>query len=64
MKITRDVPRDGTKRVRKVFALLPMFFDHGSNNEPKRTMVWFDHYLLEEYFQYGSWHYGRRYLDE
>ena len=64
MKITRQMPIEGTRRNRKVFAQIPMFFNHGSHNEPLRTMVWFDHYIVEEYYQYGRWHYGKRRLDE
>ena len=64
MKITREMPVDGTRRTRKVFALLPTFFNHGSLNKPLRTMVWFDYYNVEEYFQYGKWCYGGRKLEE
>lgn len=64
MKITRPIPKEGTKRTKKVFAIWPMWFDHGSLNEPLRTMVWFDYYIVEEYFQYGQWHYGNRRLNE
>jgi len=64
MKITREMPKEGTKRTRKVFALLPMFFNHGSNDKPLRTMVWFDYYIVEEYFQYGEWNYSGRRLEE
>lgn len=61
MKITREVPKAGTQRTRRVYALLPKFFDHGSNNEPLRTMVWLDYYLVEEHYEYGVWCYrGRR----
>ena len=64
MKITKEMPKDGTRRVRKVFALVPTFFNHGSNDNPLRTMVWFDYYYVQEYFQYGTWNYGGRMLNE
>jgi hypothetical protein len=64
MKITRTLPRDGTERTRRVFALLPHWFRHGSNNEPLRTMVWFDYYLVEERWSYGEWTFIRRKLEE
>lgn len=60
MKITRKMPVKGTERTRKVFALVPMFFNHGSLNEPLRTMVWFDYYLVDEYWSYGWEYKGRR----
>jgi hypothetical protein len=63
MKITKEIPIAGAKRTRKVFALLPTFFNHGSNNKPLRTMVWFDYYIVEDYFEYGKWHYGHRRLE-
>ena len=63
MKITREMPVDGTRRSRKVFALIPMFFDHGPNNKPLRTMVWFDYYYVKEYYQYGKWQYGGKALE-
>jgi hypothetical protein len=63
MKITREMPVENTKRDRRVFALLPTFFDHGSNDKPLRTMVWFDYYIVEEYYRYGSWNYAKRRME-
>ena len=64
MKITRQMPVEGTNRTRRVFALLPQWFDHGTLNEPLRTMVWFDYYLIEEIYEYGNWRYrGKRLAD-
>ena len=61
MKITRELPVSGTTRERRVFALLPRFFNHGPNIKPLRTMVWFDYYIIEEHYQYGEWSYrGKR----
>jgi hypothetical protein len=64
MKITRPMPVAGTRRTRKVYALLPKFFVHGSNNQPLRTLVWFDYYLVDETYEYGEWNYRGRRLDE
>ena len=64
MKITREIPREGTERTRRVFALLPHWFNHGSLNEPLRTMVWFDYYLVDERWSYGEWNLVRRKLEE
>ena len=64
MKITRQMPVEGTRRTRRVFALLPQWFDHGTLNDPLRTMVWFDHYLIEEIYQYGGWSYRGKRLDD
>jgi hypothetical protein len=64
MKITREMPVDDSRRVRKVFALIPTFFNHGSKNKPLRTMVWLDYYYIKEYYQYGKWNYSERMLDE
>lgn len=55
MKITSVRPRENTERIRKVYALLPKWFNHGSLNEPLRTMVWFDYYYVTEYYRYGGW---------
>jgi hypothetical protein len=64
MKITRQMPVEGTLRTRRVFALLPYWFDHGTLNEPLRTMVWLDYYLIEEIYEYGNWRYrGKRLVD-
>ena len=64
MKTTRKLPRDGTERTRRVYAILPRWFNHGSINEPLRTMVWFDYYLVEERWNYGEWTMIRRKLEE
>jgi hypothetical protein len=64
MKITVPMPQEGTRRARKVFALIPTYFHHGSNNEPLRTMVWLDYYYIQEQYQYGRWRYNERMLDE
>lgn len=64
MKITRPIPRNDTVRTRRVFALLPYWFEHGSLNEPLRTMVWLDHYLVEERYSYGKWELMERKLEE
>jgi hypothetical protein len=63
MKITREMPRENTQRTRRVFALIPYWFNHGSNNEPLRTMVWLDYYLVEEQWRYGEWKYMGRKLE-
>ena len=55
MKITKQMPVEHSKRTRKVFAFLPKFFHHGSLNEPLRTMIWLDYYLVEERWSYGGW---------
>lgn len=64
MKITREMPRENTERTRRVFALLPHWFNHGSLNEPLRTMVWFDYYLVDERWSYGEWTFIRRKMEE
>jgi len=64
MKITREMPRENTERTRRVFALLPNWFKHGSPNEPLRTMVWLDYYLVDERYSYGEWSLIRRKLEE
>ena len=64
MKITREMPRENTERTRRVFAILPRWFNHGSINEPLRTMVLFDYYLVEERYSYGEWTMIRRKLEE
>ena len=64
MKITTEMPIEDTKRTRRVFALLPTFFHHGSNNKPLRTMVWLDYYIVEEYYRYGHWRYANKRLVE
>ncbi len=64
MKITKEMPIEGTKRTRKVFAFLPQWFEHGSLNKPLRTMIWFDYYIVEENYQYGGWNYRGKRLNE
>jgi hypothetical protein len=64
MKITRPIPRDNETRDRRVFALLPHWFEHGTPNEPLRTMVWLDYYLVEERYSYGKWELMERKLEE
>jgi hypothetical protein len=64
MKLTRSIPRRDTTRTRRVFALLPYWFDHGTLNEPLRTMVWFDYYLVEERWSYCKWEFMGRKLEE
>jgi hypothetical protein len=64
MKITKEMPVSGTKRTRKVYAYLPTYFHHGSINNPLRTMVWLDYYLVDEYYEYDYWHFSRRRLDD
>ena len=64
MKITREMPKQNTERTRRVFALIPSFFNHGTNNAPLRTMVWFDDYLVDERWSYGEWTFIRRKLEE
>lgn len=49
------MPITGTKRTRQVYAFLPKWFKHGSLNKPLRTMVWFEHYTVEECYEYGYW---------
>ena len=55
MKITKEIPRAGTKSTRRVFAFLPKYFKHGTLNNPLRTMVWLDYYLVVEEYRYGKW---------
>ena len=62
MIITKALPKDGTKRTRKSFALLPVYFDTGTLNAPERTMVWLDYYLIKEYYGYGQWNYSGKEL--
>jgi hypothetical protein len=64
MKITRPIPCNDTVRTRRVFALLPYWFTHGTLNEPLRTMVWLDYYLVEERWSYGRWELMERKLEE
>lgn len=64
MKITKSLPRDGTERTRRVFALLPYWFEHGTYHEPLRTMVWLGYYLVEERWSYGRWSFIKRKLEE
>jgi hypothetical protein len=64
MKLTRPIPRRDTTRTRRVFALLPYWFDHGTLNEPLRTMVWLDYYLVEERWNYCKWEFMGRKLEE
>jgi hypothetical protein len=64
MKITKPIPCEGTERTRRVFALIPYWFDHGSLNEPLRTMVWLDYYLVVERWSYAHWEFIRRKLEE
>jgi hypothetical protein len=59
MKRTKQLPRDGEKRSRKTFAWLPVWFTHyGEGGTPYKTMVWFEHYIIKEYWQYGDWNYS------
>jgi hypothetical protein len=61
MKRTKELPRDGTWRDRRVFAWLPVWFKHyGEGGVPLRTMVWLEHYKVKEYWQYGGWNFSSR----
>lgn len=64
MKITKELPVSGTNRSRKVFAFLPVFFRHGSLNKPLRTMIWLEHYIVDENYEYGTWNYRGKRLNE
>lgn len=67
MITTKELPQHGVIRTRKVFALLPVYFYHGSNDKPLRTTVWLDYYLIDyKYFSgSGAWHqWTKRLLDQ
>lgn len=56
MKLTKELPRDGEWRERKVFAWFPMWFKHyADGGAPLRTMVWLEYYIVEECYQWGGW---------
>lgn len=64
MKITRELPVSGTIRTRKAFAFLPKWFKHGSNNNPLMTVIWLEHYLVEEHYGYGTWNFRGKRLND
>lgn len=61
MKRTKQLPRDGTWRSRKTFAWFPVWFRHyDERGTPYKTMVWFENYIIKEYWQYGDWNFSSR----
>jgi hypothetical protein len=54
---TVELPKSGTIRTRKVFALLPVEFYHGAPDNPQKSTVWLDYYLIDECYTDRTWYY-------